>query len=292
MTATLARPYSPRMGDRRAPPACRARPPRNPRLRNAYRRARRPAAYRPRPPHRAIGGHCADRTRWRRLPVRRQAGRNAQQGRQRSSSTAARASRPARRTAPCFAARRTSCSTAPSRSRPYLRAKHVTVAVHDAEAAASVSRAVAQRTDAGHVHVERVFGGFVAGEARALMRGLRGDEAIPPGRRVHLTEQGVLLSNVETFAQVAVALRLGAHRLPRNGHACRAGHDAAHDRWRRGPSRCRRDSARDTAGHRAHRGGSGRSAGRDHRRLPRHLARDDAGPAAVTATTATSAQAC
>ena len=98
-----------------------------------------------------------------------------------------------------------------------LRAKHVTVAVHDAEAAASVSRAIAQRTDAGHVHVERVFGGFVAGEARALMRGLRGDEAIPPGRRVHLTEQGVLLSNVETFAQVAVALRLGAHRYRDTG---------------------------------------------------------------------------
>ena len=62
-----------------------------------------------------------------------------------------------------------------------------------------------------------VGGGFVAGEARALLRALDGGPALPPGRRVHATEHGVVLSNVETFAQVAVLLRLGARRLRDTG---------------------------------------------------------------------------
>ncbi|HEY7046768.1 MAG TPA: NADH-ubiquinone oxidoreductase-F iron-sulfur binding region domain-containing protein [Jatrophihabitantaceae bacterium] len=98
-----------------------------------------------------------------------------------------------------------------------VRARRVTVAVHDAAAAAAVQRAIAERAEIGYVRVEPSPGGFVGGEARALHRALRGGPARPPGRRQHLTRQGTLLSNAETFAQVAVALRLGAHRFRETG---------------------------------------------------------------------------
>ncbi|HZE49262.1 MAG TPA: hypothetical protein VE074_06830, partial [Jatrophihabitantaceae bacterium] len=98
-----------------------------------------------------------------------------------------------------------------------VRAKRVTVAVHDDAAAAAIRRAISERHDGRRVHVELVAGGFVAGEARAVRRALDGGRAVPPGRRVHLTQRGTLLSNVETFAQVAVALRLGPHRFRDTG---------------------------------------------------------------------------
>jgi NADH:ubiquinone oxidoreductase subunit F (NADH-binding) len=46
---------------------------------------------------------------------------------------------------------------------------------------------------------------------------LHGGAAVPPGRRVHLTQHDTLLSNVETFAHIAVALRLGPHRFRESG---------------------------------------------------------------------------
>lgn len=96
-------------------------------------------------------------------------------------------------------------------------ARRVVVAVHDPQAAAAVRAAVAQRRDAGRVRVEIIDGGFVAGEARALVRALAGGPALPPGRHQHLTEQGVLVANAETFAQTAVLLRLGARRFAETG---------------------------------------------------------------------------
>jgi NADH:ubiquinone oxidoreductase subunit F (NADH-binding) len=98
-----------------------------------------------------------------------------------------------------------------------IGARRVTVAVHDPAAAAAVTQAIRQRRDATSAGVEHIGGGFVAGEARALARRLGGGPAIPPGRRVHLTERGVLASNAETFAQVAVATRLGARRFRDTG---------------------------------------------------------------------------
>jgi NADH:ubiquinone oxidoreductase subunit F (NADH-binding) len=98
-----------------------------------------------------------------------------------------------------------------------IGARRVTVAVHDPAAAAAVTQAIRQRRDAASASVERVDGSFVAGEARALVRGLGGGPAIPPGRRVHLTERGVLASNAETFAQIAVAMRVGARRFRDTG---------------------------------------------------------------------------
>jgi NADH:ubiquinone oxidoreductase subunit F (NADH-binding) len=98
-----------------------------------------------------------------------------------------------------------------------LGARAVTIAVHDPTAAMAVRTALAQRPDARHVHVEVTAGGFVAGEARALARGLAGGPALPPGRHEHLTDRGILVANVETFAQAAVLLRMGAHRYGDSG---------------------------------------------------------------------------
>ncbi len=98
-----------------------------------------------------------------------------------------------------------------------IGAREVTVAVHDAEAAAAVRRAVGERADGRVVRIAITSGKFVAGEARALLRSLAGGPALPPGRRRHATEDGVLLSNVETFAQLAVLMRMGARRFAETG---------------------------------------------------------------------------
>jgi len=98
-----------------------------------------------------------------------------------------------------------------------LGARQVTVAVHDRPAALAVRRAVSERGDCAHVRVAQTHAGFVGGEARALWRGLAGGPALPLGRRVHLTQHGTLLSNAETLAHVAVALRLGPHRFRDSG---------------------------------------------------------------------------
>lgn len=98
-----------------------------------------------------------------------------------------------------------------------IGARAVTVAVHDPVAAESVRCAVAERPDAKRVIVRVVAGGFVAGEARALVRQLRGGPALPPGRRTPPTVDGVVVGNVETFAQLAVLLRLGPQRFAETG---------------------------------------------------------------------------
>jgi NADH:ubiquinone oxidoreductase subunit F (NADH-binding) len=67
------------------------------------------------------------------------------------------------------------------------------------------------------VAVHESAGGFVAGEARAVVRALGGGPARPPGRRTPPTAAGVLVSNVETFAQLAVLLRLGPARFAATG---------------------------------------------------------------------------
>ena len=98
------------------------------------------------------------------------------------------------------------------------RARTVTVAVHDETTTEGAIRAAAaERRDARRVTVRVVPGGFVAGEARALVRALRGGPALPPGRRTPPTQEGVVVSNVETFAQLAVLLRIGPHRFAATG---------------------------------------------------------------------------
>ncbi|GCD45851.1 NADH-quinone oxidoreductase subunit NuoF family protein [Streptomyces paromomycinus] len=63
---------------------------------------------------------------------------------------------------------------------------------------------------------------LVSGEASALIRAAEGGPALPPGRRVRAAESGLggaptLFSNAETFAQLAVAARAGAHRYAATG---------------------------------------------------------------------------
>jgi NADH:ubiquinone oxidoreductase subunit F (NADH-binding) len=96
-------------------------------------------------------------------------------------------------------------------------ARGVTIAVHDETTAARVRTAIAERSDARRLTVRIVAGGFVSGEARALVRALDGGPARPPGRRTPPTASGTFVSNVETFAQLAVLLRIGPYRFADTG---------------------------------------------------------------------------
>ena len=63
---------------------------------------------------------------------------------------------------------------------------------------------------------------MVSGEASAVIRAIGGGPALPPGRRERAAESGVggaptLLSNAETYAQLAVAARIGARRYGHTG---------------------------------------------------------------------------
>lgn len=94
-----------------------------------------------------------------------------------------------------------------------IGAPRIVVALSDVSIEDAVVRAAAARHDPRLV-VRRVADRFVAGEARALIDALSGGSGVPPGRRVLPTERGLdgaptLLSNVETFAQLAVLARLG-----------------------------------------------------------------------------------
>lgn len=101
-------------------------------------------------------------------------------------------------------------------------AKLVTIAVHDGDAATSLRTAAQERTDPVRVEVVVTAGGFVGGEARALLRGLSGGPALPPGRRILPSDRGLadrptFLSNAETFAQLALLVRYGVHRFAGTG---------------------------------------------------------------------------
>jgi NADH:ubiquinone oxidoreductase subunit F (NADH-binding) len=98
-----------------------------------------------------------------------------------------------------------------------VRASRVVVAVHDSSAREALQRAAHERPDARRVRIEHIAGGFVAGEARAVLRALAGGRPVPPGRRTPPTEHGRLVSNVETFAQLALLIRLGARGFADTG---------------------------------------------------------------------------
>jgi NADH:ubiquinone oxidoreductase subunit F (NADH-binding) len=103
-----------------------------------------------------------------------------------------------------------------------LGAPHVLIAVHDPAAATSVREALMERNDGLAIEVTETPGRFVAGEARAVLSALEGGPAVPPGRRVLPTRKGyhrrpTFLSNVETFAQLAVLARLGSRGFSDTG---------------------------------------------------------------------------
>ncbi|MCI3269717.1 NADH-quinone oxidoreductase subunit NuoF family protein [Streptomyces cylindrosporus] len=63
---------------------------------------------------------------------------------------------------------------------------------------------------------------MVTGAAASLIRSIDGGPAIPPGRKVSASQNGVggaptLLSNAETFAQLAIAARIGPERYGNTG---------------------------------------------------------------------------
>ncbi len=101
-------------------------------------------------------------------------------------------------------------------------AGEVVISVHDAVAAESLLAATRERGDCARVKVVRSTHGFVSGEIRAVLSHLSGAAALPPGRR-HLPHHSGLdgkptfVSNVETFAQLAVLARLGPAGFARTG---------------------------------------------------------------------------
>ncbi len=103
-------------------------------------------------------------------------------------------------------------------------ARDLWIAVHSDVQSAHLARVLAERDQPRRirVRVQVVEGGFVSGEARAVIRALDGGPVLPPGRRELPTERGVggrptLLSNVETFAQVAVLASRGPAEFARVG---------------------------------------------------------------------------
>jgi NADH:ubiquinone oxidoreductase subunit F (NADH-binding)/ferredoxin len=96
-----------------------------------------------------------------------------------------------------------------------LRAKQIVVGVTRADVASSLSDAAMAEPDLKRlVRVVRVPDRFVSGEGGALVNAVNGKAALPPGRKTLPSDSGVdelptMLSNAETFAQIAVLAMLG-----------------------------------------------------------------------------------
>ncbi|WP_395107420.1 ferredoxin [Actinomadura sp. SCN-SB] len=94
-----------------------------------------------------------------------------------------------------------------------LGTQRIVVAVEDDEAARSVRAAIVERRMPARV--VRLTERFISGQAGAVIRAINGEQPIPPGQKVRASDSGVddcptLLSNTETFAQVAVLASLGS----------------------------------------------------------------------------------
>jgi NADH:ubiquinone oxidoreductase subunit F (NADH-binding)/ferredoxin len=107
-----------------------------------------------------------------------------------------------------------------------LRAEEVVIGVADEgpRGAMSLRRAIAERSTAFPMRVVLMPARFISGEGGALVRGIDGALPIPPGRKVLASDMGVkgaptLLSNAETFAQLATAARLGPRGYAAVGEA-------------------------------------------------------------------------
>lgn len=109
-----------------------------------------------------------------------------------------------------------------------VRASRVMIVAADEPSLAALRVATAERLAAGidtqPVEVVGAPGRFVAGEARAVIELLDGRAVTPIGRRILPTTHGVhgrptFLSNVETFAQIAVLVSMGAFDFAQTGAA-------------------------------------------------------------------------
>ncbi|MFJ1645633.1 NADH-ubiquinone oxidoreductase-F iron-sulfur binding region domain-containing protein [Streptomyces sp. NPDC088258] len=109
-----------------------------------------------------------------------------------------------------------------------LGARTLVIAVTRNSTEVSIRAALAERGlsdrrgQALRAKVVRTPERMVSGEASSVIRAIGGGPAKPPGRRERAAESGVgglptLLSNAETFAQLAVGARIGARRYTHTG---------------------------------------------------------------------------
>ncbi len=96
-----------------------------------------------------------------------------------------------------------------------LQAREIIIGVTRSDVARSLSSAAMAEPDLRRlVRVVEVPDRFVSGEGGALVNALNGKAALPPGRKVLPSDYGVddlptMLSNAETYAQIAVLAMLG-----------------------------------------------------------------------------------
>jgi NADH:ubiquinone oxidoreductase subunit F (NADH-binding)/ferredoxin len=96
-----------------------------------------------------------------------------------------------------------------------LGARELVIGVTDEEVAGrSLRSAIAEVDRGGFIRVAQLPERFITGEGGALVRGVNGEVPIPPALKVRAAESGVggvptLLSNAETFAQLAILAELG-----------------------------------------------------------------------------------
>jgi NADH:ubiquinone oxidoreductase subunit F (NADH-binding)/ferredoxin len=84
----------------------------------------------------------------------------------------------------------------------------------DGVGAESMLRALAERRMPAPTRMVTMPHRFISGEGGALVRGINGEIPIPPGIKTRASDNGVdglptLLSNAETYSQLAIAARLG-----------------------------------------------------------------------------------
>ena len=104
-----------------------------------------------------------------------------------------------------------------------LNAKMIIVGVTNGAVASSVAEAARAEPDLKKVvRVVEVPDRFVSGEGGALVNAVNGKVALPPGKKRRASDSGVdglptLLSNAETFAQLAVLAMLGQEGYASDG---------------------------------------------------------------------------
>jgi NADH:ubiquinone oxidoreductase subunit F (NADH-binding)/ferredoxin len=96
-----------------------------------------------------------------------------------------------------------------------LKAEEIVIGVEEAVADRSIRAAIAERELPLPARVVRLTQRFISGEGGALVKAANGEVPIPPGRKVRAAQSGVygqptLVSNTETFAQLAVLASLGS----------------------------------------------------------------------------------
>ncbi|GAA2526004.1 NADH-ubiquinone oxidoreductase-F iron-sulfur binding region domain-containing protein [Pilimelia columellifera] len=92
----------------------------------------------------------------------------------------------------------------------------------------SITAALAERQMPAPTRIVAVPHRFISGEGGALVNGINGQANIPPGIKKRSSDEGVdglptLLSNAETFAQLAIAARTGAAHYGSVGTAAEPG---------------------------------------------------------------------